>query len=280
MATLAQLQSEAAWRDEFTPPALVDLGARLIAFFHVPAVNVGTRGNTAHLSGYHRSRRWVKTSRYCLSRTYSVSRTAGDRSGGHDDAVSALDLSLPTAQLLAACKRLDAAVRAGHLEKITEWYGNLDGDARVDGYDNIANRVASSDPSHLWHLHMSFDRGRVDDDHTDVYEVLTGDDDMPTAQEIAAAVWNFSIASPSLGRTAKAADWLKAAYGLEKTLPGRLDAILAAAQDDDNTTVVLAPEALAELTQIRDQIASLPEALRPVVDSELDEQAVAGADKD
>jgi len=106
------------------------------------------------------------------------------------------------------------------------------------------------------------------------------EDDMPTAQEIAAAVWNFNLSSPSLGRTAKAADWLKAAYGLEKTLPGRLDAILAAAQDDDNTTVVLAPEALAELTQIRDQIASLPEALRPVVDSELDEQAVAGADKD
>lgn len=279
MPTLLQLQSEAAWRSEFTPPALIALGARLSAFFRIPALAIGTRGNTAHLSGYHRSRRWVRTSAYCVSRTYSVSRTAGDRTGGSDDAVSAMDMTLPTAQLLAACQRLDVAVRAGRLEKITEWYGNRDGDQRVDGYDNISNRVASSDPSHVWHVHMSFDRGRVDEDHTDVYEVLTGED-MPTPQEIAAAVWNFQIASPSLERTAKAADWLKAGYGLERTLPARLDAILAAALDDDNTTVVLAPEALAELTQIRDQLAALPEAVRPVIDEELDEQSRAGADAD
>lgn len=185
MATLAQLQAEAAWRAEFTPVALMNLGTRLAAYFRIPPSAVGTRGNTSHLSGYHRSRRWVKTSAYCVSRTYSVSRTAGDRSGGSDDAVSGMDVTLPTTQLLPACQRLDIAVRAGRLEKITEWYGNVDGDQQVDGYDNISNRVASSDSSHLWHLHMSFDRGRVDEDHTDVFRVLTGeredDEDMAIA---------------------------------------------------------------------------------------------------
>lgn len=41
-------------------------------------------------------------------------------------------------------------------------------------------------------------------------------------------------------------------------LGGRLDAILAAAQDDGNTTVVLAPEALTELAAIRDELAAVP----------------------
>jgi len=182
MATLAQLQSEAAWRDEFTPPSLAALGVRLAAFFGVPLSNVGTRGNTAHLSGYHRSRRWVRTSVYCVSRTYSVSRTPGDRAGGDSNAICALDFKPKTlAQLVAACRRLDEATRAGRLEKITEWYGTFNGE-KVVGFDNISNRAASSDPSHLWHGHLSFDRGRVDESHADVFEVLTGDDDMTPEQ--------------------------------------------------------------------------------------------------
>lgn len=188
MATLAQLQAETWWRSEFTPPSLLKLRERLAAHFKVPLVNFGTRGNTAHLAGYHRSRAWVRNSRYCVSRTYSVTRTPGDRSGGDSNAVSALDITLPHAQLLAMCKRLDAAVRAGELEKITEWYGNTDGDSRVDGYDNLSNRLASSDPSHLWHAHLSFDRGHVGEDHTDLYAILTGlstgDDDMEQTERL------------------------------------------------------------------------------------------------
>jgi len=49
-------------------------------------------------------------------------------------------------------------------------------------------------------------------------------------------------------------------------LAGRLDAILAAAKDDGDTTVVIDPAALAELTMIRDAIAAVPAAV-------LDEQA-------
>lgn len=41
----------------------------------------------------------------------------------------------------------------------------------------------------------------------------------------------------------------------------RLDAIFTAAQDDDDTTVVLDPAALTQLQQIRDDVAAVPEAV-------------------
>lgn len=175
MPTYDQLDNEAAWRDEYEPPALKALAAGLRAAF--PGCGVWGRGDNNHLRGYHRSRRWIQESQFCTDRTYSVSRTVGDRSGGDRNWACALDFGdVPQAELLAVCKRLDAAVRAGRLEKITEWYGNLGGDERVDGYDNIADRLASADSSHLTHLHMSFDRGRANEDHSDVLAVLIGED--------------------------------------------------------------------------------------------------------
>jgi hypothetical protein len=78
------------------------------------------------------------------------------------------------AELLAMCQRLDRAVREGRLEKVVEWFGNLNGDQRVDGYDNIRNVLAVADDSHLFHLHLSFDRTRVFEDHSDIFAVLTG----------------------------------------------------------------------------------------------------------
>jgi len=49
----------------------------------------------------------------------------------------------------------------------------------VDGWDNISDRIASADSSHLTHLHMSFDRGRANEDHADVLAVLIGEDMTP-----------------------------------------------------------------------------------------------------
>lgn len=178
MPTLAQLKLEPAFDLEFQPPALETLCRRLTAFYGVPRGYIGSKGNEAHLRGYHRSWRWLRDSRWCTNRTYSRTETPGNRDPWNGDALSAIDATIPRTPLLETCRRLDAAVRAGRLEKITEWYGNTDGDDRVDGYNNIANRVASSDSSHLWHLHMSFDRGRVNENHDDLYAILTGDDDM------------------------------------------------------------------------------------------------------
>src|SRR5690349_698872 len=150
------------------------LGRNLRNHWELAAGAVGMRGNAAHLRGYHRSRRWVKESRYCTDRRYSVSEVAGNSTGGNANWVSAIDVTLPLSLLLPACKRLDADVRAGRLEKVAEWYGNLDGDTRVDGYNNIANHPATSDNSHLWHLHISFIRGHANDNHHDVFTTLTG----------------------------------------------------------------------------------------------------------
>lgn len=177
MPSYLELQQEDAWQDEYSPPALKTLASELEAFW--PGARCYIRGDNGHLRGYHRSRRWIAESIYCTNRTYSVSRTAGDRSGGDSNWSCALDLTgLTQPQLHGACQRLDEACRAGQAEKITEWYGNLGNDSAVDGWDNIANRPATADSSHLTHLHMSFDRGRANDDHTDILAILTGVDDM------------------------------------------------------------------------------------------------------
>lgn len=197
MPTLLELQQEVWWRDEFTPPTLQLLISQLRAFFKVADVNIGAKGDENHLRGYHRSRNWILNSQYCTNRTYSVTETPGNRSGGNGDWLCAIDITIPRDQLIAMCQRLDEAVRAGKLEKVTEWYGNDDGDNRVDGYNNIKNVVATSDDSHLWHCHLSFDRELVGGLHTDLYQVLTGDD-VNTEQD--ALLYNASSVSAAIAR--------------------------------------------------------------------------------
>lgn len=186
MPTYDELRNETGaaagmWNAEKQSASMKTLSLRLREFYQVPVGNIGSKGDNApgHMRGAHRSRNWILNSVYCTNRTYTVTETPGNRSGGDGDWLAGLDITIPRDALIAACQRLDVAVRAGVLEKVTEWYGNKDGDLRVDGYDNIRNVVASSDSSHLWHLHLTFDRGRCGEDHTDVYEILTGVDMLP-----------------------------------------------------------------------------------------------------
>lgn len=206
MATEAQLRSERWWNEETIPPNLAALRIKLLNHWKLSPSAIGIRGDVNHLRGYHRSRNWIRNSKYCTNRSYSVSETAGNKSGGDGRWVCAMDITLPRDLLLAVCRRLDAAVRAGKLEKITEWYGNLNGDQRVDGYDNIRNVSATSDSSHLWHLHMSFDRGKANDNHDDVFRVLTGTettgggDDMYCKHgDQGFAVWEVQAALAEIG---------------------------------------------------------------------------------
>lgn len=190
MATMAQLQAEDCWQDEVSAPRLVELGQRVRAHYGLAAEAIGIRGDENHLRGYHRSARWVKESRYATSRTYSVSENPGNKAPADSNWACALDITPKTsANMLAMSRRIDTAVRSGGLEEVTEWYGNLDGDQRVDGYDNIRNAVATSDDSHLWHLHLSFDRAAVAQlDVTKLFSVLTGEDAVTTS-EIVDGVW-------------------------------------------------------------------------------------------
>lgn len=296
MPSYAQLQSEAWWIREYQPPALADLCRRLREHYRVSAVALGSKGDNNHLNGYHRSAAWVLNSAYSTNRTYSVTETPGNRKPGDPNWLCAVDATLPSADLIAACQRLDAAVRAGRLEKVTEWYGNDDGDNRVDGYNNVANVVASSDDSHLWHLHMSFDRGRANENHDDVFAILTGteqqgDDDMPKMFRVTngakagligisnGPTWYHIPAGPpsDMGLFVRAAtglwgiadkdivavneEWLPG-FGVEVPWPGSG----GSPGGPVSGTVDLSAKALADV--------------RKVVDEENDEQSAAGADKD
>jgi hypothetical protein len=204
-----ELESEAVWRNEFTTDEMDWLAEQICDAFDRPRNAAGTKGDTEHLYGAHRSRNWVRKSRFCTNRSYTVS-TAVDKAGS-GDAIAALDFTPGSVDsLITICKRLDAAVRAGLLEEVTEWYGNIDGNQVVDGWDNVANQAASSDSSHLWHLHMTIGRKftAVRAVMERILAVLTGKDiDTMTPKEFLA----YEFSSPGLKIPDQTvASWLKA----------------------------------------------------------------------
>lgn len=172
MPTYAELAKEPAWGAEFAPPNLDAFYKQLRAFYNLGPAAIGGKGDNKHLSGYHRSRRWIVTSVYCTNRTYSTVQ-AGDK-GGNENWLAALDATIPAQKLYDACRRLDSAVRAGRLPQVSQWFGSFDGKTVV-GWSY--GRPSTSDSSHLWHLHISFYRSLADANHTELYEILTGTDE-------------------------------------------------------------------------------------------------------
>jgi hypothetical protein len=156
MATDRQLRAEPWWQREIVTPELDWFGSQLCAGLGVSRNHFGAKGDYAHLNGGHRSQEWVLNSRYCTSRTYAIE---GGLTADQSRHIAAFDITPGTrAQMLRISQNLDRVVRAGRLEELVEWYGNTDGDSRVDGWNNIRDVVARSDASHLWHLHGRFGR--------------------------------------------------------------------------------------------------------------------------
>lgn len=159
--TYAQLQAERWWGREVVTPEFGWLHAELARALGVPQANVGSKGDNRHLSGAHRSQEWILNSAYCTNRTYTVQQGLSAEQARH---LAGCDITPATReQMLQISRNIDRATRSGALEEIREWYGNTDNDSRVDGWNNIANRVATSDSSHLWHLHLTFDRRALRD---------------------------------------------------------------------------------------------------------------------
>ena len=156
MPTLLQLRAERWWNEEVVPPAVDWLGDQLCAATDRPRNAFGCKGDTLHMRGSHRSQAWLLNSRYATNRTYTIQAGLTTEQSNWCSGVDFTPGS-PT-QMIQQCKRIDAALRAGALEEVREFYGNLDGDQIVDGWDNIANRAATSDSSHLWHWHLTLDR--------------------------------------------------------------------------------------------------------------------------
>lgn len=161
MATYAQLQSESWWGREIRTEELRWLGDELCRRTNQPRTAAGDKGDRFHLNGAHRSQEWIKRSVFCTNRTYTVQSGLTAEQERH---IGGFDFTPGSvAEMIAQCRRLLAALRAGRLEEVLEFYGNVDGDRVVDGWNNLRDQAATSDSSHLWHWHLTIDRRKLKD---------------------------------------------------------------------------------------------------------------------
>lgn len=145
-----------------------------------PSVLLG--GIYANKSGYHNTRA-ANIANY--PGNYSYAQYTLDRQGP-DDKSAAIDFTFPNAQagnystIAKYSSRLLASGRDLHDERgnyLREFYGNADNDKEVEGWDFQSVQVASSDSSHLWHIHLSFMRAYVNDPKAfdAVFSILKGE---------------------------------------------------------------------------------------------------------
>jgi hypothetical protein len=184
-------------------------------------------GIFADKPGYHNKRNALP------STDYSV-RLQADKEGPSDKA-SAFDWTFRTAQggnysrIIFYSDRIEAAFnrRDPRLYGFREVLCQADTDLAAEGFDFVSWTRRTPDDSHLWHMHFSKLRKYINDrqSYDAMLSILSGqsladwEEDMPTAQEIAAAVWNYKISSPALNRSNIAAgDWIKSGYGAEIAL--------------------------------------------------------------
>lgn len=131
-------------------------------------------GIFAAKSGYHNTR-----ANHLADRNggdpddYSV-QSSLDKAGPSDKA-AAIDITFKTAQrsdfriISKYCKRMmnamedrDERLFYGGKPVVREFFGNTDLDRDVEGWSLYRDRSATSDSSHLWHMHISFHRWAVE----------------------------------------------------------------------------------------------------------------------
>lgn len=176
---------------------------------------------TTHFFGYHRSRDWNIKFGEDGADDYSVV-LARDKKG-EGDCASALDVTMPPDLMKEVSARLLAAGQADdeRLFAMREFFGTVDG-VRVTGWDRHNpddahdDTPTTSDDSHLFHVHLSFYREFADDADAlaPIASVFTGEDDMPSAEEIAEAVWAQKLTDGD--RTQPASSWLKQSRNLSE----------------------------------------------------------------
>lgn len=134
------------------------------------AVLSGIVGDAAHSFGYHLARRDLPASDYSV-------RLGKDKLGASDCA-SALDVSLGPTLMKALTLRLLRAAQANdpRLHALREFAGTLNG-SQVTAYDLSSHGYSYGwDPSHLWHVHLSFYRAYADStkDLLPIADVIAG----------------------------------------------------------------------------------------------------------
>lgn len=268
MPTYSQLESETWWRREIVPTQLAMLAVALREHFGRGPSDIGSKGDNNHLYGYHRSREWILNSSWSQNGAsdYSI-RQAPDK-GGDARWVTAIDIGPGSlTELIGMCARLDVAVRADRFPQIREWYGNANGDKIVDGWDNWYDRAASSDSSHLSHLHISFFRSRADEDHSGLLAVLTGD--TPTGDDLML----MQVKGNATIYITRGAGYTPINYAafIAVTAVGQKVAVFESLADMENVAgkpvVESAPVPGVDLDTLAAKVAAL---LRPVMREELD----------
>jgi len=144
------------------------------------ALQPGTKdgGIYANKPGYHNTRTGNASSDYSV-------RDAEDR-GGPADKAAAYDWTFPDAQngnfatIAKYSARLLTSGRDPNDNRLDGWrefFGQTDNDNEVEGWDFRRGRAASSDRSHLWHIHLSEDRDKVEsmDNKRALLSVLRGE---------------------------------------------------------------------------------------------------------
>ncbi len=128
--------------------------------------------------GYHNTRARNKPDNYSV-------RDAVDQ-GGPPDKAAAYDWTFPDAQagryatIAKYSSRLLAAGRDPEDHRLDGWrefFGQADSDTDVEGWDFRENEAATSNKSHLWHIHLSENRNQVEsmDNKRALLSVLRGE---------------------------------------------------------------------------------------------------------
>jgi hypothetical protein len=286
MPTYAELEAEQWWARELVPVSIAGVGEALRRAYDLPADAIGVKGDRVHLSGGHRSPEWIVNSRYSTRGTGDGSLLCHDGAWlvpGHplwDGAkrnLRALDVTLGSvARMVEVCKRCDLALRENRLPAVRRFWGNVDGDQVVDGFDNLYDRATTSDSSHLWHLHLEWFPDLAHLDHADVIAALLGDD-MPLTDadlvKVGHATWELGNAPRGVNMRD---NWLQVRAQLDAmekanaALAGRIDGYAAADKVRDEAVLAalqagggnpdVAP-VMAALRELRDRLAEVSGAL-------------------
>jgi peptidoglycan hydrolase-like protein with peptidoglycan-binding domain len=177
-------------------------------------------GIYANKRGYHNKRQNLPMPG--SSSDYSVDEFSIDRQGPSNEA-SAIDWTFPDAQggdyktISKYSKRL-YAVRSGDSRTVymREFFGQIDNDRTVEGWDYSKNRASSSDSSHLWHIHISIHRKYINSTIAmrAILSILKGQTEAEWKQEISREVTfeTFSSHLPVL-KSGDSDPWVKGGTG-------------------------------------------------------------------
>ena len=273
MPSYGELATESWYLDEYEPPNFAAFLARLRAHYGHTRAQTGAKGDNRHLRGRHRSMAWCRNSIYCTDRSYAT-RDPRD-TAGDPNALRGFDLGVTGLELRAVSTRVDAAVRAGALPQMAEWFGTTDGTTVVGWFEGHSS---TSDTSHLGHFHGGIWTKHVNDrEFLDrLFATITGED-MPTVAEFWGAKWKDYVPAPDGTRPLQTA--------IDALFCARADAHYARAEVTALRTALEGmakgdPDVAAILAGMDERLAALRGDLRAVIDEELDEQSRAGADAD